>query len=73
MSDSSLYIRDGNKLQRRGSTDSWKILRDGEGAAIPSPLGGVSIHLPSVLAEDEAKRVRAFQQASPKFWVMVKK
>jgi len=73
MSSSCLYVRDGDILRPRGSFDSWKILREVGGAAIPSPLGGMSIHLPSVVAARPDAQERVFQQVSPRFWVIVNK
>ena len=73
VTNSTLYIREGDTIRLRNSLEGWKVLREAGGEAVPSPLGGVSIYLPSVVAENVVGQVRVFQQVSPKFWVMARK
>ena len=71
MSNTALYVKDGDTLRLRDSQDTWKVIREAGGAAIPSPLGGASVYLPSVMAIGPGYQRRVFQQVSPKFWLLV--
>ena len=72
MSRTSLYVKEGNtlRLQGRGNHHGWQIIGKTGETAIPSPLNGMSVYLPSVVGKRDNQE-KVFQQVSPKFWLMV--